>query len=172
MSSSRRNWLVLVGLAAAVLAADQLSKNIVIRALQVGESLPVLPPVFAITRSENTGSAFGFLPNSGDLFLILAIIIVAGLLLFYRRIPPHARLMRIGVALVCGGALGNAVDRVVHGAVIDFIHYTLPGVISNISNLADHAIVLGVVLIVIESWRSDAPKPPPENGERPAEERI
>lgn len=157
MSSSRNNWVLLAALASTVLAADQISKNIIIRVLQVGESVPVLPPVFAITRSENTGSAFGFLPNAGDLFLILAIVIVAGLLLFYRRIPPRARLTRIGVALVCGGALGNATDRVFHGAVIDFIHYTLPGVISNISNLADHAIVLGVILLVIESWRSDAP---------------
>jgi signal peptidase II len=56
---------------------------------------------------------------------------------------------------VCGGAIGNALDRLEYGAVIDFIHYTIPGVISNVSNLADHAIVFGVLLLVLESWRGD-----------------
>jgi signal peptidase II len=51
-----------------------------------------------------------------------------------------------------GGALGNALDRATIGAVIDFIHYTIPNVISNVSNLADHAIVGGVILILFDSW--------------------
>jgi signal peptidase II len=151
-----KDWLILIGIAAAVIAVDQLSKAVVTRNLYFGESIPVIPPVFSITLSENTGAAFGFLSQGGNVFLILAIAIVVGIVVFYPRIVRSGLLTQVGVAMVAGGAVGNAIDRLTNGAVIDFIHYTLPGVISNISNLADHAIVLGVVLIVIESFRSDA----------------
>jgi signal peptidase II len=77
------------------------------------------------------------------------------MLVFFPRVPEKARVTRLGMGLVIGGALGNAFDRVNHGAVIDFIHYQIPGVVSNVSNLADHAIVVGVLLIVLQSWRSD-----------------
>ena len=79
----------------------------------------------------------------------------AGLFWYYPRIPHNARLSQIATGMVCGGALGNALDRIQHGHVIDFIHYRIPDVISNVSNLADHAIVLGVVLIFMDSWRLD-----------------
>ena len=74
---------------------------------------------------------------------------------FYDQIPDEAQITRIATGLICGGALGNAVDRIRHEHVVDFIHYQIPGVISNVSNLADHAIVFGVALILIESWRVD-----------------
>ena len=69
-----------------------------------------------------------------------------------RASPPPARLTRLACGFICGGALGNAADRLQHGLVIDFIHYQIPGLISNVSNLADHAIVLGALLLLLESW--------------------
>lgn len=161
MSKGVRRWLSLIGLAGFVLIIDQVSKRMVVDQLVMGQTIapvPALVPYFQITLSENTGSAFGFLPQAGDLFLIIAIAVVIGLVVFFPRIPDSARLTRTGIALVCGGALGNALDRIEYGAVIDFIHYQIPGVISNVSNLADHAIVLGVALIFIDSWRSEARK--------------
>jgi signal peptidase II len=174
MSPSLRRWLLLFAVIGLVLALDQLSKQIVIRNLLIGQTVPVLAPLFSITYSENTGAAFGFLPQSGDIFLIFAVVIITALLIFYPRIPADDWLTRIGIALVCGGALGNAIDRLSHGAVIDFVHLQIPGVISNVSNFADHAIVLGVFLILIQSWRADSrkkkeanltPQPPLHNGE-------
>ncbi|NDJ63213.1 MAG: signal peptidase II [Chloroflexi bacterium] len=141
-----------------VLLLDQISKRWVVDNLVMGETfqpIPALVPFFQMTRSENTGAAFGLLPQAADLFLIIAVVVVVALILFYRQIPDHARFTRFGVGLVCGGALGNALNRLEYGAVVDFIHYQIPGVISNVSNLADHAIVIGVILIVIESWRAD-----------------
>lgn len=147
-------WLRLLLIIGAVLAVDQISKRAVVDALRVGETIrpiPALAPLFQVTFIYNTGAAFGFLPQAGDLFVVVAVVIVVGLLFFYAHIPPGAP--RIAVGLVCGGALGNAIDRVTAGAVIDFIHYQIPGVISNVSNLADHAIVGGVLIIFIDSWR-------------------
>lgn len=153
-----RRLAMLFTIAAVVLIADQFSKAWVLANLRLGETyeaIPALAPFFRLTRSENTGSAFGFLPQAGSAFLLLALVIVVGMAIFYPRLSDEARLTRIGLALVMGGALGNALDRVQHGAVIDFIHYTIPGLISNVSNLADHAIVIGVILTFIDAWRVD-----------------
>jgi signal peptidase II len=163
MSSAVKRWLRLIALAGLVLLADQVSKRMIVDRLMLGETvqpIPALAPFFQITRGENVGAAFGFLPQAGDIFLIIAVVVVVALIIFYPRIPDRAVLTRIGVGLVCGGALGNALDRLQYGAVVDFIHYQIPGVISNVSNLADHAIVIGVLLIVVESWRTE-PKPAP-----------
>jgi signal peptidase II len=167
MSRSARRWLLLIGVAGLVVLIDQITKNAVLASLFIGQSIapiPALTPWFQITPSFNTGAAFGFLPQAGDVFLLLAAAIVVGLFFFYPRIGDRAWLTRIGIALVVGGAFGNAIDRLTHGAVVDFIHYTIPGVISNVSNLADHAIVIGVALILIDSWfiQKDEPAPQPE----------
>lgn len=156
-----RSWLVLILIIAAVLVIDQATKRIVINTMRVGESrqpIPALVPYFQITRSENTGAAFGFLPQGGDVFLIIAVIVVSAMIYFYPRVPAQARLTQAAIGLICGGALGNALDRLEHGPVIDFIHYQIPGVLSNVSNLADHAIVLGVCLIFLDSWLAERAK--------------
>jgi len=152
----KRRWLLLVTLMISVFAIDQISKEIVIQNLNQYESaepIPALADYFRFTHSYNTGAAFGIFPEGSEVFLILSVGIVIGLLWFYPRVPDAGWLSRIGVGMVIGGALGNIVDRIRHEHVTDFIHYTIPGVTSNISNLADHAIVIGVLLIVIDSWR-------------------
>jgi signal peptidase II len=155
MSHSVRNWLLLFSIIAIVLVADQVTKRLVLDRLQLRETydlIPALSPYFQITLSHNNGAAFGFLPQAGDLFLMIAVVVVGTMIYYYPRIPQSATLQRIGAGLVCGGALGNALDRIQHGLVIDFIHYQIPNVISNVSNLADHAIVIGVILIFVDSW--------------------
>jgi len=159
-------WLILLLVSGGTLAADQATKHAVIANIQPYDSVPTpLSPFLRFTYSENTGAAFGFLPQAGDLFLVLAFLIVIGLVIFYRRVPETARLQQIAIGLVAGGALGNAFDRLEHGAVIDWVLITLPGVIANVSNLADHAIVIGALTLVALSWFSDdgrarAAKPP------------
>lgn len=163
MSRQSRNWLFLFAIILLVLAADQISKRLIVDNLRIGESrqpIPALSPFFQLTRSQNTGAALGFLPQAGDLFLVIAVIVVLGMLYYYPRIPAGATISRIATGLICGGALGNATDRLTYGYVVDFIHYQIPGLISNVSNLADHAIVLGVILIFIESWRSERANAP------------
>ncbi len=155
-------WIMLLAVISVVLLVDQVTKRLVVDNLSIGETyrpIPSLSPFFQLTRSQNTGAAFGFLAQAGDVFLVIAIIVVLAMLYFYPRIPDEARISRIATGFICGGALGNALDRIEYGHVVDFIHYQIPGVISNVSNLADHAIVLGVILIFIESWRSERSKP-------------
>lgn len=171
-----RKWLLLVVVVGVVLAADQITKRVVLENVALGQSvklIPALSPFFQITRSQNTGAAFGFLPQAGDLFLIVAIVVVIGMVYFYPRIPANAWVTQLAVSMVCAGALGNALDRILYGHVIDFIHYQIPGLISNVSNLADHALVGGVILLFIDNWRQERARhqaaepsggsPPPTN---------
>ncbi len=156
-------WGVLFGVIALVLLVDQVSKKWVLNQMFFGETLqpiPALVPYFQLTLTENRGAAFGFLPQASDIFLVIALIVIVAMVFFYPRLPARAWATRIGMGLIGGGALGNALDRLQYGAVIDFIHYQIPGLISNVSNLADHAILLGVIIILIQSWRTDSsPKP-------------
>lgn len=162
MSPTARRWLLLIVIASAVALIDQLAKSLVLERLVPGQTyvpIPALEAYFRLTFSYNTGAAFGFLPQAGDFFLLLALVIIVALLVFYPRIETNAWLTRVGIALVAGGALGNAIDRLIHGAVIDFVHLQIPGLVSNVSNLADHAIVIGVALILIDNWFIQGRKP-------------
>lgn len=161
--TSKVRWPFLIVGVLAVLLLDQTTKTLVVRSLVMYESVqpvPALYPVFQITRSFNTGSAFGMFagtPWAGRVFLLIALGVSVALVWGYRNLTDADWVGRIATVLVVGGALGNAIDRVVYGHVVDFIHYTIPGVISNVSNLADHAIVAGVFMMIWASWRADTP---------------
>ena len=152
-----RKWIILISITLITILLDQVTKMWVINNLQLYESIqpiPALASVFQITHSTNTGAAFGILPAAGNFIFILSIGIVASMLWYFRETPAHARFLPITVGMVIGGALGNLIDRIQHGHVIDFIHYQIPNLISNVSNIADHAVVLGILLIIGESlWR-------------------
>lgn len=154
-----RRWNVLLGTTIPMVIVDQISKQIVVRSLAPGESITPIPglgSLLEITYIQNTGAAFGFLPQAGPLFLLIALVTVATMFSIYSRVPEKALLTRIAIGLICGGALGNVMNRLQYGAVIDFIHYQIPGVFSNVSNLADHAIVIGVILVFLSSWQSES----------------
>lgn len=147
-----RYWLALLIPAALVLGIDRISKSLVMRNVEPGEIVtPILAlsDYFAITFSRNTGAAFSILPQLGDMFLIVALAMTVGILLFYRRIPAGHWPERIALGLLLGGTMGNALDRLTHGFVIDWVLLRLPGVITNVSNLADHAIVIGVAVLFL-----------------------
>lgn len=152
-----RKWIILAGMICLAVLIDQLSKAWILANMALYESLapiPALAPFFQLTRSSNTGAAFGILPMAGDVFLVIASLIIMGLLWYFREVAPEARLAPVAIGLVIGGAVGNVIDRLQYGHVIDFIHYQIPDLISNVSNLADHAIVFGVLLGIAESlWR-------------------
>lgn len=153
----QRKWVIFGAIALLVILIDQITKNWVLANMEVGETvllIPALHPYFQLTRSWNTGIAFGFLAEYGEIFLFVSMAITVVIILYVRHAPPTAYLMQGALALVAGGALGNILDRMQHGAVVDFVHIRVPGLVSNVSNLADHAIVLGVFLLIVESlWR-------------------
>jgi signal peptidase II len=151
-SMSRLRWAALLIPAGSVLVVDQLTKRLVMRDIGLGEvvtPIPALADLFGITFSRNTGAAFSILPQLGDIFLMVALVMIVGIVLFYRRMGAGHWPERIALGLLLGGTLGNALDRLDHGFVVDWVLLRLPGVITNVSNLADHAIVIGVGVLFI-----------------------
>ncbi|MDD2552992.1 MAG: signal peptidase II [Desulfotomaculaceae bacterium] len=130
----------------AVLLADQGAKAAVRLLMYQGESIPVLPSVFHLTYIMNPGAAFGILPNQNVLFIITAVLLIIGALAGYRKLPAGRNILRIGLALVLGGALGNLLDRLRFGKVVDFLDFRIWPVF----NLADTAIFIGVCLLAWE----------------------
>ena len=148
-------------MAALVVLADQISKYFVIARLAEGQSLEVaswLAPIFRITHVTNTGAAFGLFRDWGGVFAVIAAIVIVASVFYYRHIPDGAWLMRIALGLQLGGAIGNLVDRLNRGFVVDFIDLKFwPLQQWPVFNVADSSLVLGVTLLsllmIAEEWR-------------------
>lgn len=151
-------WRVFLIMMLLVLLIDRVAKDWIVNHLDLYESIPVLPPFVQITRSYNTGAAFGIGGGAGDIFLVLAVLISGVIVYYVARSPAEARGQHAAFGLIVGGAMGNVIDRLQHGVVVDFVHLVLPGVISNVSNFADHAIVLGVFILLIDNFLEDRRK--------------
>lgn len=149
-----RHWLPLLAIAAGVILFDQITKAYVVAHLGYRESwMPIeaIAPFFRFTHIRNTGAAFGLFPDGGTIFLIIALVVSALILYFYRQLPRGQWLFRFALGLQLGGALGNAIDRVRQGYVVDFLHVEFWPVF----NVADSAVVVGVLLFAVEMWRED-----------------
>jgi len=155
MSHRLKRWALLVLVAGVVLAVDQAAKWLVVTNLQMGESwvpIPAIAGFIRVTRSFNTGAAFGMFPFASSVFLVLALITVLAFVIIYPRLPARAWLSRISIALIAGGALSNAIDRIRFEHVVDYVHVQLTPTFANVSNFADHAITVGVILLLVDQW--------------------
>lgn len=136
-----------------VLLLDQVSKRLIINNLELFERIRVLG-VLNITRLHNTGAAFSLLSDAPPwLFAGIAVAVSIGILIWLRLHPYGERLVAASLSLILGGALGNAIDRVVYGYVIDFIDFHIGAWHYPAFNFADCAIVIGAVLMGIDILR-------------------
>jgi signal peptidase II len=146
--SDFRPWLLLIGMTLLTVAVDQASKAYAVAHLRLFESwmpLDFLEPFLRFTLVHNTGAAFGLFPQGGSIFLIVAVVISVVIVYYYRQVPSGAWLIRLALGLQLGGALGNVVDRIRLGYVVDFIHVEYWPVF----NVADSCIVIGVTLLAL-----------------------
>lgn len=148
-ASTRGIWPWL-GLAALLVAADQVTKLLILANYQLGDST-FITGFFNIVRVHNTGAAFSFLADAGGwqrwFFIVLALAISAWLVVMIRQ-HARERLLPFALTLVLGGALGNVIDRLRFGAVVDFLDFHVAGWHWPAFNVADSAIVVGVVLLL------------------------
>ncbi|MBN1562349.1 MAG: signal peptidase II [Anaerolineae bacterium] len=152
--SSPKRWLWLVSLALVVILIDQLTKAYVVAHLDYRDSwvpIKAIESIFRFTHVHNTGAAFGIFPDGGSVFLIIAAFVSVIILIYYHQIPDGAWLARIALGLQLGGALGNVVDRVRVGYVVDFFDVSIWPVF----NVADSCIVIGVALLMLEMLREE-----------------
>ncbi|BBB93013.1 MAG TPA: signal peptidase II [Methylomusa anaerophila] len=123
---------------------DQTVKYYVQSQMLPGQSIPVIEGIFHITYILNPGAAFGVLENQTIFFVTVAFLMLGISIYFFSQIPQHYRLMRFGLSLMAGGAVGNVIDRVKAGVVVDFFDFRIWPVF----NIADMAIVTGVSCII------------------------
>lgn len=158
-----------LGIVAAVVVLDQLTKAWVQRSIGVHESRPVIDGFLSLTHGRNPGIAFGVLSEGGLPFqalalTVLGVVAVVALSAYALRVTPVHRLRLVALSLVIGGAVGNLIDRVRYGSVVDFIHVYWRTHAWPDFNVADSAISVGVTLLVLEGLFSrggeeDRPRP-------------
>ena len=154
MSAGVYKWF---SIAALIIVADQITKYVASSMLLMHEPVAVLP-FFNFTLMHNTGAAFSFLADQGGwqrwFFAVLALVVSIVLAVWLSRLKAHETWLALALSLVLGGAIGNLIDRVYYGYVIDFIDVYYNASHWPAFNIADSAISIGAVMLVIDTFRS------------------
>jgi signal peptidase II len=140
--------------AVIILALDQATKFLVVQYIPLHESwslFPALAKIFKFTYITNTGAAFGMFPQLGGVFMVVAIMVIAAIVIFYQHLPTGNFWVRTSLGLQLGGALGNLLDRITRGYVVDFVDIGF----WPIFNLADLSIVFGVTILAYFLWNEE-----------------
>lgn len=155
------SYLLLI---AAVVGLDQLTKALVVHSIGLHDYVPLVDGLASLSHVRNHGAAFGLLsdwnlPYQSLLLSVLSLTALGAIATYFLRLPPTARMPRLALALVLGGAIGNVIDRLRLGYVVDFVHvywreYQWPDF-----NVADSAITVGVALLVIDILSSPEAEP-------------
>lgn len=149
-------WLGLSGL---IIVLDQFTKVVMSNWLELYQTVAVMP-YFNFTLAHNSGAAFSFLAGAGGwqrwFFIVLALVVSAVLVVWLSRLKAAAKMEAIAISLIIGGAIGNVLDRFFHGYVIDFIDVYVGSYHWPAFNIADTAICIGAILLVLDSFKKTA----------------
>jgi signal peptidase II len=155
----RRTWLILA-VAAVIIGFDQWTKSLVRQNIPDYTSMipfPALGEYFVFEHVRNYGAAFGILQGYGEFFIVIAFVVSVAILVYaVRSLTPDQKFIRVLLGMEMGGALGNVIDRIMQGYVTDFVKMGIPGVYYWPNyNIADSAIVLGVIGLAVVLIRQD-----------------
>ncbi|MCM3759378.1 signal peptidase II [Alkalihalobacillus oceani] len=137
-------------LAVAVILIDQLTKWIVDTRMEIGERLTIIENVLYFTSHRNAGAAFGILQGQMWFFYIITTIVVIGIIYYMQKEAKNSRLFGTALGLILGGAIGNFIDRLFRGEVVDFVDTYIFGYDFAIFNVADASLCIGVGLLFIK----------------------
>ena len=152
-SSSRASrWLVFGGVAVTVVVVDQVTKAVVTSALAPGQSVPIIGDLLRIVFGQNTGALFGLFQNNALMFGVVSIAVV-GLIVAYHARAGASPYLTLTLGLLLGGAIGNMIDRLRLGYVVDFVDAGIGTVRFYTFNVADSAISLSILLLIIAAIR-------------------
>ena len=145
----RNKYLQLLIIAGLVVLLDQITKALVLEQIPLYSTLEVIPGFFNLTHIQNPGGAFGFLAGAGPgvrqlVFTGFSLVAIAVIFYLYVSTPPQQRELAVGLALIFGGAVGNMVDRLRFGQVVDFLQFYVKAWYWPSFNVADSAITIGI----------------------------
>lgn len=138
--------ITLIAIIVGIIGLDQLTKWIAVWTLEGEPSFPIWQDVLHLTYARNEGAAFGILSDQRWVFLVFSTVAIIGLLIYLFAYPPKQRFVKIVLAMIIGGGIGNMIDRTILGYVIDFIDFTL--IDFAIFNVADSFICVGAFLLI------------------------
>lgn len=149
--------LAAYGFAILIVVVDQLTKAWVLSGLDLREMgrVPVWPPIFNFTWVENRGVSFGLFGDGSARWMLSAFSIVVAGILGWWALKADRRLLVTAIGLIMGGAIGNVIDRIRFGFVVDFLDFSGTGFFPWVFNVADSAITIGVVLLILDSVLSE-----------------
>ncbi|MRH42186.1 lipoprotein signal peptidase [Aquibacillus halophilus] len=145
-------------IAALVIGLDQLTKWIIVTTMELRESIPVIDNLFYITSHRNTGAAWGILQGQMWFFYIVTVIVIVVIVYYIQKFALDSKLMGWSLALLLGGAIGNFIDRVFRKEVVDFFDVYIGSYDFPIFNIADSALVVGVILVLIATFMDEKKK--------------
>ena len=147
--SSTRSVVLLLGTAALIYAADQVTKALVVANLAYGERVPIIGETVQLWHLRNTGAAFSILPGAVWLFIPITIIALGMVIYFHRQFRHRGAWIHVILGAILAGSLGNLTDRVRWGYVVDFVSVGIGDLRWPAFNVADPAVVGGIILLVI-----------------------
>jgi signal peptidase II len=140
-------------IALIVFLVDQGTKYLIATRLELGEQIPVIGNFFLITSHRNRGAAFGILQGQQWFFFLVTVVVVGGIVWYLNKTRHSRKMLSVALGLVLGGAIGNFLDRMISGEVVDFLLFNFGSYSFPIFNVADSCIVIGVGLILLDSFR-------------------
>ncbi|RSL31295.1 lipoprotein signal peptidase [Salibacterium salarium] len=142
--------LLYYGLSFLIIVIDQITKFLVVQNMDIAESREIIPDFFYLTSHRNSGAAFGILQGQMWLFYIVTVIVVIAIVYHLHKYGRDSKWYGIPLALILGGAIGNFIDRLLFGEVVDFFNVYIFNYNYPIFNIADSALVVGVILLIIK----------------------
>jgi signal peptidase II len=161
-----RKYKVLLSLTSIIIILDQFTKYLIVERFRLGESFPMIPNFFNLTYVQNKGAAFGILAHADPafrvpFFVIIPFIALGSIAYVFRKLPASDLKLSVALSMIISGALGNLIDRVRLGYVVDFLdfhwtwNYHFPSF-----NVADSAICIGVGLVMLDLFTEDSSAQP------------
>ena len=139
--------IVLIAIIVGVIGFDQLTKWLTVINLEEWESFPLWQDVFHFTYVKNTGMAFGMMKDHRWVFIVFSTVAIGALIVYLFRFPPNSRWAQVSMAFIIGGGLGNMIDRLILGYVIDFLDFTL--INFAVFNVADSFVCIGAGMMIL-----------------------
>ncbi|MBH0229072.1 signal peptidase II [Halobacillus yeomjeoni] len=145
-------------LATGVIILDQLTKWLVVMNMNLGESIPVVEDFLYLTSHRNQGAAWGILQGQMMFFYIITVIVIGVVVYYIQQYGKESRLSGVALSLILAGAIGNFIDRLFRKEVVDFVDTYIFSYNFPIFNVADSALVIGVILVMIATFLDERKK--------------
>lgn len=140
--------IVIFSTALLVIFLDQLTKFLVKNNFQLNHSMPIIKNILHLTYVTNSGSAFGLFRGFNIFFILFSVIVVIVISYYLKKIKESEKLLQFSVGLLLGGTIGNLIDRIAYGSVVDFIDFRVWPVF----NVADSAVTISIILLIVLLW--------------------